>query len=143
VGGRIVVRIGTAEATGVITAIVHAVDPGLLASDGAEVIGQNHVGEIEIELSQPLATDPYTTDAAMGRIVLDFDGRIAGGGLVLSVETENAGATSKATIEATIEAAVVPARLAGVDAEALRTKAATLARLLAELAPGQRIAHLR
>ena len=29
------------------------VDPGLLASDGAEVIGQNHVGEIELDLSRP------------------------------------------------------------------------------------------
>jgi thioredoxin-dependent adenylylsulfate APS reductase len=135
VGGRIVARIGTAETNGVITAIAHAIDPGLLASDGTEVIGQNHVGEIEIELSQPLAADPYTTDAAMGRVVLELDGRIAGGGLVLSVETGDAGAAFKA--------AIVPARQTGFDADALRTKAATLARLLAELSPGQRIADLR
>jgi phosphoadenylyl-sulfate reductase (thioredoxin) len=135
VGGRIVARIGTAEARGVITAITHAVDPGLLASDGGEVIGQNHVGEIEIELSQPLASDPYTTDAGMGRIVLELDGRIAGGGLVLAVGTEDAGATSRA--------AIVPARHAGLDADAMRTKAATLSRLLADSSPGKRIADLR
>jgi bifunctional enzyme CysN/CysC len=35
VGGQITVRIGTAAAEGVVTAIEDAVDPGLLASDGA------------------------------------------------------------------------------------------------------------
>jgi bifunctional enzyme CysN/CysC len=62
VGGHITVRIGTAESTAVVAAIEDAVDPGLLASDGAEVIAQNHVGEIELALSRPIAIDPYTAD---------------------------------------------------------------------------------
>jgi phosphoadenosine phosphosulfate reductase len=104
----------------------------LLASDGAEVIGQNHVGEIEIELAQPLATDPYTTDAGMGRIALEFDGRIAGGGLVLAV-TENHAQASPADIAAESER----------DSDALAAQAATLSRLFEPLSPAKRIAHLR
>jgi phosphoadenosine phosphosulfate reductase len=104
----------------------------LLASDGAEVIGQNHVGEIEIELAQPLATDPYTGDAGMGRIALEFDGRIAGGGLVLAVTESHAQAS--------------PAGLAAEsdrDFDALAAQAVTLARLVVALSPEKRIAHLR
>ena len=102
------------------------------------MIGQNHVGEIELELSQPLATDPYTMDSGMGRIVLEFDGRIAGGGLVLSIASANVDATLEA-----VAAAGTRGPELDVDAEALRTKAATLSRQLTDLSPGQRIAHLR
>ena len=91
VGGRITARIGTAESTAVVAAIEEAVDPGLLASDGAEVIGENHVGEIELDLSRPIAIDPYTADPNTGRIVLEFEGRIAGGGLILAAQTAAAG----------------------------------------------------
>jgi phosphoadenylyl-sulfate reductase (thioredoxin) len=132
VGGEIVTRIGTAAARAVVRTIDNAVDPGLLASDGAEVIGQNHVGEIEIELAQPLATDPYTGDAGMGRIALEFDGRIAGGGLVLAVTESHAQAS--------------PAGLAAEsdrDFDALAAQAVTLARLVVALSPEKRIAHLR
>ena len=68
--------------------------PGCWLRDGAEVIAQNHVGEIEIALSQPIATDPYTADPNTGRIVLEFDGRIAGGGLVLAAQTAALDTTS-------------------------------------------------
>ena len=80
VGGRITARIGTAEAGGVVAAIENAVDPGLLASDRAEVIGPNHVGDIDIDLSRTLATDSHTDNRNTGRVVLEFEGRIAGGG---------------------------------------------------------------
>ena len=70
VGGRITARIGTAEAGGVVAAIENAVDPGLLASDSAEVIGLNHVGEIDIDLSRTLATDSHTDNPNTGRVVL-------------------------------------------------------------------------
>ena len=123
VGGEIIARIGTAESRGVVTAIENAVDPGLLASDGADVIGQNHVGEIEIALARPLASDPYTVDPNTGRIVLDFDGRIAGGGLVLSI------------------ADAASSRNAGADE--LRAKASALARLFADQPAAERIAQLR
>jgi thioredoxin-dependent adenylylsulfate APS reductase len=125
VGGEIIARIGTAWSPGVVRKIENAVDPGLLASDGAEVIGQNHVGEIEIEVSTSLATDPYTTDPNTGRIVLEFDGRIAGGGLVLAVETADA------------------ADGAGATADELSARASALARQFADLSAAERIAHLR
>ncbi len=132
VGGEIIARIGTAWSPGVVRKIENAVDPGLLASDGAEVIGQNHVGEIEIEVSAPLATDPYTTDPNTGRIVLELDGRIAGGGLVLAVETADAAAGDRSHD-----------KRPGPTADELGASAAALARLLADMSPGERIAQLR
>jgi bifunctional enzyme CysN/CysC len=139
VGGQITVRIGTAAADGVVSAIEDAIDPGLLASDGAEVIGENHVGEIEIELSQPLAADPYTVDPNTGRVVLEFDRRIAGGGLVLTVHPADADASSGH--RATVPASARP-RAPGSNADELRAKAAALARVFAGLSPAERIAHL-
>jgi thioredoxin-dependent adenylylsulfate APS reductase len=142
VGGHIVARIGTAETSGVVTAIGNAVDPGLLASDGAEAIGQNHVGEITIELSQPLATDPYTVDAGTGRIVLEFDGRIAGGGLVLAVEAAD-GPFGPLAIAKPAPTAGTRKPHSDFNADELRAQAATLSRLFAGLSPAKRIAHLR
>src|SRR5262245_41571990 len=142
VGGEIVVRIGTAAASGRVAAIENAVDPGLLASDGAEVIEQNHVGEIELALSHPLAADPHAVDPNTGRVVLEFDGRIAGGGLVLSVQPQ------EADVAPTHPTALAPAALSrspfsNVSADELRARAATLARRFADLSPEKRIAQLR
>jgi bifunctional enzyme CysN/CysC len=86
VGASINVRIGTAEARGTIAAIEKAVDPGQLSSTEARAVAQNHVGEIDIALSRPLAVDPYAVNARTGRVVLDMQGRISGGGLVLSLD---------------------------------------------------------
>jgi bifunctional enzyme CysN/CysC len=86
VGTSLNVRIGTAEARGTIVAIEKAVDPGALSATEATAVAQNHVGEIDIALSRPLAVDPYAVNARTGRIVLDMKGRISGGGLVLSLD---------------------------------------------------------
>jgi bifunctional enzyme CysN/CysC len=86
VGTTLNVRIGTAEARGTIAAIEKAVDPGALSTTEARAVAQNHVGEIDIALSRPLAVDPYAVNARTGRIVLDMKGRISGGGLVLSLD---------------------------------------------------------
>src|SRR5438552_2828937 len=43
-------------------------------------------GEIDISLAQPIAADPYTENPRTGRLVIEVNGRIAGGGLVLSVD---------------------------------------------------------
>jgi bifunctional enzyme CysN/CysC len=86
VGATINVRIGTAEARGTIAAIEKAVDPGALSNTEATAVAQNHVGEIDITLSRPLAVDPYAVNTRTGRIVLDMKGRISGGGLVLSLD---------------------------------------------------------
>jgi len=142
VGGEIVARIGTASSPAVVRTIEDAVDPGLLASDGADVIEQNHVGEIGIELRQPLATDAHAADPNSGRIVLEFGGRIAGGGLVLATETADAHAPSGRRARDQAFVGTRTARM-DLDADALGAMASALAPVLAALSPAQRIASLR
>jgi bifunctional enzyme CysN/CysC len=85
-GIALTVRIGTSEARAIITGIPKAVDPGALETSGHDTIRQNNVGEILITLATPLAADTYDANPQTGRVVLDLDGRIAGGGLILAVE---------------------------------------------------------
>jgi bifunctional enzyme CysN/CysC len=89
VGTILNVRIGTAEARGSVVAIANAVDPGQLSATEARSVAQNHVGEIEIVLSRPLAADPAAVNPRTGRLVLDLKGRISGGGLILSLDIED------------------------------------------------------
>jgi bifunctional enzyme CysN/CysC len=86
-GMTLLARVGTAEARATIVGIDNAVDPGELTNIPTSGIGRNHVGEIDITLSQPIAADPYAENARTGRLVLEVGGRIAGGGLVLSVDS--------------------------------------------------------
>ena len=118
-GDAITVRIGTAEGRGTIALIDNAVDPGQLAATEAAAIAQNHVGEIEIALTQPIGADVYALNPRTGRVVLERNGRIAGGGLILSTDA-------------------VPSRTG--DLHALAEK---LNRELAGLPPGERIARFR
>jgi bifunctional enzyme CysN/CysC len=83
VGAAVTVRVGTAEARASVVAIENAVDPGSLSTASAVAIEQNTVGEITLALSRPLAADPYSVNPRTGRVVLEHDGRIAGGGLIL------------------------------------------------------------
>jgi bifunctional enzyme CysN/CysC len=85
-GASILVRLGTRETRATVVAIEKAVDPGELSSVENQSIARNHVGEIDISLAQPLAADPYTDNPRTGRLVIEVNGRIAGGGLVLSVD---------------------------------------------------------
>jgi len=85
-GASILVRLGTKETRATVVAIEKAVDPGDLASVETSSIARNHVGEIDISLSQPVAADRYTDNPRTGRLVIEVNGRIAGGGLVLSVD---------------------------------------------------------
>jgi bifunctional enzyme CysN/CysC len=57
-----------------------------LSSVENSAIGRNHVGEIDISLAQPIAADAYANNPRLGRLVIEVNGRIAGGGLVLSVD---------------------------------------------------------
>jgi bifunctional enzyme CysN/CysC len=104
-GTALTVRIGTAEARATITATPKAIDPGALETSGHDAIAQNHVGEIQVTLATPLAADTYEASPQTGRIVLDLDGRIAGGGLILSAERGAAAQPARA-------AAAQPARTA-------------------------------
>ena len=85
-GASILVRLGTREARATVVAIEKAVDPGELASVETKSIARNHVGEIDIALAQPIAADPHADNPRTGRLVIEVNGRIAGGGLVLSVD---------------------------------------------------------
>jgi bifunctional enzyme CysN/CysC len=85
-GASILVRLGTRETRATVIAIEKAVDPGELSSVENKSIARNHVGEIDIALAHPLAADPYTDNPRTGRLVIEINGRIAGGGLVLSVD---------------------------------------------------------
>src|SRR5205085_1403334 len=62
VGAAVNLRIGPSECRGTIALIDNAVDPGQLSPIEAGVITQNHVGEIEISLTQPIAADIYATN---------------------------------------------------------------------------------
>jgi bifunctional enzyme CysN/CysC len=86
-GASILIRLGTRETWATVVAIEKAVDPGELSSVETGSIARNHVGEIGLSLAQPLAADPYTDNPRTGRLVIEVSGRIAGGGLVLSVDT--------------------------------------------------------
>jgi bifunctional enzyme CysN/CysC len=85
-GASILLRLGTRETRATVVAIEKAVDPGELSSVETKSIARNHVGEIDIALAQPVAADPYTDNPRTGRLVIEVNGRIAGGGLVLSVD---------------------------------------------------------
>jgi bifunctional enzyme CysN/CysC len=85
-GEQILVRLGTREVRATVVAIEKAVDPGELSSVENTSIARNHVGEIDISLAQPIAADPYADNPRTGRLVIEVGGRIAGGGLVLSVD---------------------------------------------------------
>jgi bifunctional enzyme CysN/CysC len=85
-GAQILARLGTREGRATVVAIEKAVDPGQLSSVENTSIARNHVGEIDISLAQPIAADPYTDNPRTGRLVIEVGGRIAGGGLVLSVD---------------------------------------------------------
>ncbi|MBA7473735.1 MAG: adenylyl-sulfate kinase [Bradyrhizobium icense] len=85
-GDSILVRLGTREARANVVAIEKAIDPGVLSNEEGKSIARNHVGEIDISLAQPIAADPYGDNPRTGRLVIEVNGRIAGGGLVLSVD---------------------------------------------------------
>jgi len=85
-GDQILIRLGTRESRAQVVAIEKAVDPGELSNEATKSIARNHVGEIDISLAEPVAADPYGDNPRTGRLVIEVNGRIAGGGLVLSVD---------------------------------------------------------
>ena len=85
-GASILLRLGVRETRATIVAIEKAIDPGDLSSVPTASIKCNHVGEIDLALAQPVAADRYDDNPRTGRLVIEVNGRIAGGGLVLSVD---------------------------------------------------------
>ncbi|MBN8973313.1 MAG: adenylyl-sulfate kinase [Rhizobiales bacterium] len=85
-GSAILVRLGTKESRATVAAIDKAVDPGELSNAASAAIARNHVGEIDIALAQPVAVDIHTDNPHTGRLVIEVNGRIAGGGLVIGID---------------------------------------------------------
>jgi sulfate adenylyltransferase large subunit/phosphoadenylyl-sulfate reductase (thioredoxin) len=114
-GATLTVRVGPAEARGTVTAVEHSVDPGEVTPTQSAVIAQNHVGDVEITLAAPIAVDLYEANPRTGRIALEHGGRIAGGGLVLSLPAQAKRPQAAALIA---RAAALEKTLAGLDAAA-------------------------
>lgn len=89
-GASILLRLGVREVRATVVAIEKAIDPGKLAHVETREIALNHVGEIDISLAQPVAADIYADNPRTGRLVIEVNGRIAGGGLVLAVDAGRA-----------------------------------------------------
>jgi sulfate adenylyltransferase large subunit/phosphoadenylyl-sulfate reductase (thioredoxin) len=145
VGETVDVRVGMSERRGTIVLIDNAVDPGQLAASAAKFIARNHVGELEIALAQPIAADIYAANPRTGRLVLELGGRIAGGGLILSVDGE--AGLNAAHNETPRSGLSVPTPGCHADADsqgaALAQRAARLSDLLHDLPPAERLARFR
>ncbi len=142
VGTKLVVRIGTAESRGVVSAIDKAVDPGALENIANVAIGTNNVGEVEIALSRPLAADPHTVNPLTGRVVLELDGRIAGGGLLLALYEDDARRETSSN-EKEVSASFAAAPLAPAVISNLGARAASLEPRLVPLSPVERLVQFR
>jgi phosphoadenosine phosphosulfate reductase len=114
--------------------IENAVDPGNLTPTETAFIGRNSVGEIEIALTKPIAADLYVANPQTGRLVLDLDGRISGGGLILALDAQE---------EVRSHTSLTPAAVNADTGTRLPASASQLSELLRELSPAQRLARLR
>jgi sulfate adenylyltransferase large subunit/thioredoxin-dependent adenylylsulfate APS reductase len=121
------VRIGTASSNGIVAAIRNVVDPGQAASGNAANLATNCIGDIDIRLSQTMAADSYQENPATGRLVLELDNRIAGGGLILSVPTD-VGVLRRPETETMTQ---------------LKAEAARMSRLLEDVSTPERLTHFR
>jgi bifunctional enzyme CysN/CysC len=90
VGASLNLRLATASTKARIAAIHNVIDPGQLSQTVHATVGNNQVAELELGLFQPLGADLHTVNPKTGRIVLEHAGRIAGGGLILSVTSDEA-----------------------------------------------------
>jgi phosphoadenylyl-sulfate reductase (thioredoxin) len=151
VGSAVGVRVGMAQCRGVVALIDGAVDPGILAAaagdtghESAEkVIAQNHVGEIEIALPQPIAADIHAANPRTGRLVLELGGRIAGGGLILSIDGDDSRKANARRGERDRIAAPIAVSGEEIGFNKTAAEASRLSGLLTDLAPAERIARFR
>jgi len=87
-------------------------------------VAQNNVADVEIALATPIAADVYAANPRTGRVVIGHADRIAGGGLVLALDSAGVAPTAE-------------------PPEILVRRAADLARELVPLAPVERLARFR
>ncbi len=89
-GASLTIRLATASTKARIAAIHNVIDPGQLSQTAHATVNSNEVAEVEFGLFQPLGADLHTVNPKTGRIVVEHAGRIAGGGLILSVASDEA-----------------------------------------------------
>jgi len=124
VGDEVLVRIAAAQVRGTVARIRDAADLAAPDAAASSVVAQNNVADVEIALATPIAADVYAANPRTGRVVIGHADRIAGGGLVLALDS--------AGVAPTVE---LP--------EILVRRAADLARDLVPLAPVERLARFR
>ncbi len=83
VGSRLTLKLGTAEAQAEVAAIEAVVDSSTLSAVTAPHIEQNQIADIKLSLAGPIAADSHAIIPQLGRFVLERDGRICGGGIVV------------------------------------------------------------
>ena len=87
-GDRILVRVCSREIRASVVAIENAIDPGALENRENTAILRHHVGDVDLALPRAIAVDLVSDNPRTGRLVIELDGRIAGGGLIVSKEPE-------------------------------------------------------
>lgn len=108
-GDQVTVRLATAAAPGSVYAVASAVDPASLSTEGQAALSRNQVGEVEISLRRALPADPYHLNPLVGRIVVERDRRIVGGGIILSASSEGRAEVVKRGPVVAVDSAVTPA----------------------------------
>jgi len=124
VGDEVLVRIAAAQVRGTVARIRDAADLAAPDAAASSVVAQNNVADVEIALATPIAADVYAANPRTGRVVIGHADRIAGGGLVLALDSAGVAPTAE-------------------PPEILVRRAADLARELVPLAPVERLARFR
>jgi sulfate adenylyltransferase large subunit/phosphoadenylyl-sulfate reductase (thioredoxin) len=137
-------RVGTADCAATVALVEHAVDPADITADGGSIIEQNRVGEIEIALTNPMAVDLHALNPRTGRLVLDREGRISGGGLILAIDGKSRQGGETDQTGQDDEARPTPADVVSEGRPGrVHDQASHLSTLLNGLAPAARIARFR
>ncbi len=85
IGSRVTLKLATAEVAARLAAIKAVVDTSTLDSAQRPEIARNQVAEVTFQLATPIAVDTIETNPRLGRFVLESEGRITGGGIVVAL----------------------------------------------------------
>ena len=91
-GERLTLRLSTQETECQATRIRRRIDSASLdvLEEDAALLGDAEVGELDLALSSPLVTEPFSRMPPLGRVVLERNGHIVGAGVVTGL-TPHAG----------------------------------------------------
>lgn len=69
-GRSVVLQAGTAQVRGTVTALRHRLDLATMTTQAATTLQSNEIGEISVELTAPMALDPYQFSRQTGAFLL-------------------------------------------------------------------------